>query len=584
MEHYIEIADGSVSNRNYIIPTSNLTKYLKPQKELYRSYYCYDTDIIEHLKIQKTVSSFKGKYYLDAIVIDIDKSRSSDLEVLVRARLFVQRLEDEWKLDRNQIEIYYSGSGYHLQFPDIFGFESSEYLPDEVKQTFQAYFPEMDTMPLMKTGLIRVPLSFNIKTNRYKVRLRTEEFFGLKPEDIIEIAQSPREVVILDDNEYDTPNYKHMIIKAEAPRHTALVREEPTRIVTCTQKMFNEGAISGTRHVNMLRMVGSWRLAGLPINAIKVLIRYWANGTMSEYEIEKQVNYLWDKGYTPGCEDTVRLKYCDPKCVFYVNRNYIAQIADVGIMEKKFKDFIRKDFSTSSFDLNEFFTLKDEYRVYPGELVIVLGETKLGKSLLVQNIMVKLKRMKILYLTLEVSQNLMFRRFIQIAHSMTKNQVIEHYKTNENGLTKEIEHIQVMETAPELDSIKRLIAQLQPKLVIVDTIDGINVKHSFDGVDKTEKLAVALKQLAQSLGVIIIGVHHISKHAAIDEKGRPKELTVHAGKGSSSIEQKADRIIGIQGVLSDRRRLVKSLATRDDTNFEIQCDFDPETFQVKQII
>lgn len=583
MDRYVEYALGQVSNRNYIIELGSVSTKLKPEKELYRSYYSYDSDILEHLKINKTVRSFKGKYYLDQLVIDIDKGKSSDLEVLVRARLFVQKLEDEWKLDRNQVEIYYSGSGYHIHIPDIFNFDPSEYLPDEVKATLQHYFPEMDTMPLMRTGLIRVPLSYNIKTKRYKVRLRIEEFLNFKPEDIIEISQQPRELVLLDDNEYDVPDYKQLIIKAEQPRHKEAIRNEPTRIVTCVQKMYDEGAVQGTRHVNMLRMVGTWRMAGLTIGMTKTLLKHWANGTLSDYEIEKQVNYLWDKGYTPGCEDPIRLKYCDPKCVYYVNRNYVTQIADVEIMEKKFKDFIRKDFSKTSFELNEFFQLDNEYRIYPGELVLVIAPTKIGKTALIQNICVGLKRMRILYLSLEVAQNLLFRRFIQIAYSMTKDQVIEHYKVNEDGLGKEIEHIQVIDVGPDLDSIKRVIAQVSPNLVVVDTIDGINVKNTYDGTQKVEQIVIALKQMAQALNVIVVGIHHISKHASIDEKGNPRPLNIHSGKGSSAAEQKADRIIGIEGNLNARQRRILSLGTRDDTNFDIQCDFDPETFKVKQI-
>lgn len=581
---FVEIAHKGPSNRGYICPITEISKYLETGKEVYRSYYTYDEEIIEHFKIYKTPRLFKGKYYLPEIVVDIDKGKSSDDDVLFRARLFVQKLEDEWKLDRHQIEVYYSGSGYHAVFPDIFNFEPSNDLPDEVKMTFQRFFPEMDTMPLMKTGLIRVPLSFNIKTNRYKIRLRSEEFFNLKAEDIIAFSQQPREVVILDDNEYDIPNFKHLIVKTESVINKEQFREEPTRIVTCVQKMYNEGAIPGTRHTNMLRIVGAWRKAGLPVAAIKMLLRGWANGTLSDYEINRQVNYLWDRGYTPGCKDEIMAKYCDPKCVYFTTKDFVPMISDSEAMEKKFKDFIRKDFSTTSFDLSEFFELPDEYRIYPGELVVVFGDTKIGKTLFVQNLCINLKRMRILYLSLEVNERLMFRRFIQIEKGMTKNQVIEHYRNDGNeDFSNDIQHIQVMETSPDIDSVKRIITSIQPKLVVIDTIDGLKIPGVYDGTTKTEQLAIQLKQLAQTLNVIMIGVHHISKKAAVDEEGIRKELTVHSGKGSSAVEQKADRIIGVMGDPKDTLRRIKSLGTRDDTDFEVYVNFDFDTFRMKQL-
>lgn len=581
---FVEIANGQPSNRGYVCPINEYIKYIKPKNEVYRSYYAYDEEIVEHFKIKKTVKGFIGKYYLPEIVIDIDKGKTSDDDVLFRARLFVQKLEDEWKLDRNQLEIYYSGTGYHVVFPDIFHFEPSNDLPDEVKMTFQRFFPEMDTIPLMKPGLIRVPLSFNIKSSRYKIRLRIEEFFNLKAEDIIKFSEQPREVIILDDNDYDVPDFKHLIVKSNGAVSRDEFREEPTRIVTCVQKMYNEGAIPGTRHVNMLRIVGAWRKSGLPIGAVKALLKIWANGTLSDYEINKQVNYLWDKGYTPGCKDEIMSKYCDPKCVFYTTKDFVPMISDSETMEKKFRDFIRKDFSTTSFDMNEFFDLPEGYRIYPGELVIIFGDTKIGKSTLAQNLCIGLKRMRILYLSLEVNERLMFRRFIQIEKGMTKNQVIDHYQKDDyDEFSKDIQHIQMMETSPDIDSVKRIITSVQPKLVVIDTIDGLKVPNVYDGTGKTEQLAIQLKQLAQTLNVIIIGVHHISKKAAVDEEGIRKELTVHSGKGSSAVEQKADRIIGVMGDPKDTLRRIKSLGTRDDTDFEVYLHFDFDTFRMSQL-
>ena len=88
----------------------------------------------------------------------------------------------------------------------------------------------------------------------------------------------------------------------------------------------------------------------------------------------------------------------------------------------------------------------------------------------------------------------------------------------------------------------------------------------------------SLKQIANQMDVIFIGISHISKGASYGA------LNVHSAKGSSAIEQKADKIIGIIGDRdSSSRRIVKSLASRDEDGFEITCHFDHNIFQFKEI-
>jgi len=198
---------------------------------------------------------------------------------------------------------------------------------------------------------------------------------------------------------------------------------------------------------------------------------------------------------------------------------------------------------------------------------------------------VKLTRMRILYLSLEVNETLLFRRFIQIAYKMTKEQVIEHYAKNGESLISKIEHIQVMTIAPELDSISRLIKRYRPQLIVIDTMDGIQVAKYKDGNSKTEQLGNELKRIAHETNSIIISVHHITKAASVNDKGEPKELTVHSGKGSSAVEQKGDRLIAIEGSLQTQTRLIRSLKTRDDKTFAIQVQFNAETtFTMEQLI
>ena len=172
----------------------------------------------------------------------------------------------------------------------------------------------------------------------------------------------------------------------------------------------------------------------------------------------------------------------------------------------------------------------------------------------------------------------------QMAYGMTKDQVADHYANGGESLTEKIDHIQVMTIAPELSNIVKLIKRHRPQIIVIDTMDGIQVGKYKDGNTKTEQLGSELKRIAQETDIIMISVHHITKAASVNDRGEPKELTVHSGKGSSAIEQKGDRIIAIEGSAQTKIRLVRSLKTRDDESFAISLQFNADRdFTMEQL-
>jgi predicted ATP-dependent serine protease len=252
-------------------------------------------------------------------------------------------------------------------------------------------------------------------------------------------------------------------------------------------------------------------------------------------------------------------------------------------MERDFVKYVQSDYTKNSINLARIFKLHDDFWIFPGEFDVVWGDTGVGKSAFVQYLLSCIK-LRTLVLSLENHQHLFFRRQIQIAHNMTKAAVIQHYKVQNNTLSNAIAHIKVITTSPRLDNLKRIITEENPQLVVVDTLDGVMVEGVREEVAQEKKIAMTLKQLAQSMNIIILGVHHISKHAAQDEDGKMRVLTIHSGKGSSSIEQKADKVIGIEGDRTMELRRIRVLKARDETPFLIHCNQDKSTFAFHQIL
>jgi RecA-family ATPase len=251
-------------------------------------------------------------------------------------------------------------------------------------------------------------------------------------------------------------------------------------------------------------------------------------------------------------------------------------------LEEEYRRSVRTDFSKTAFDLHTLYPTIPHYRVYPGEVVVIIGDTGLGKTAFLQNIVVSL-RMDTLWFSLENHAQLQYRRYVQIAHEMPRDAVAEYYRHNTNSLSRAVSHIKNAFYPPKLSELKELIVSHTPRILVIDTLDGIVVEGVKDPVAQVEKSIIRLKGLAQELNVIIIAIHHVPKSATVDYRGNRKKLTKHSGRGSSSVEQKADKVITIEGNEAGDIREVRSVKARDEAPFTQFFRFDKETFRFTPI-
>lgn len=579
---YCEVAIGSVSNRGNIIAADSLMEVLKNNVgvELYRSYYSFDEEILDHFKKYKSVRTYKGKHYLDKIILDVDKGHNTHEVVLLKAQNLYQRIIDDFSIQEDHIKIYFSGNGYHLVIPDVFHFIPSNELSIQVKHTLEKYFPEADSI-YDTTRIIRVVNSLNTKSGLYKIPLTPIELFT-KYENIHSLAKQPRTIngYYKQLDETELPNLNHLIVYSVKEKTTTVpeVNSKLTNYVTCIQKIYQEEPTEGTRHIKLLRIVDAWKKTGIPIEATyNALIAKF--NTMDKSEVKKVIDEVYkSEKIDYGCFDVVRAKYCDSMCIFYKGRNNVVNVHDANEAENKYIEEMKKDRQYLDFSI-----FGSTYKFSSGELSIFIGGTKLGKSAIVQNLVTFNQNKKVLYLSLEMSLRLTFRRFIQIANHMTKDDVDEFYRQNYGKLSDLIKHIKIVTTSPTIDDLRKMIIENRAEIVVIDTLDCMIIPGYNDENSKIGKVADGLRNIAQNMDVNIIGIHHISKHASQDEKGNMRKLTVHAGKGSSSVEQKADRILAFEGNRDEDTRILRTLGERDQSPIDIKLHFDKERFLFKRI-
>lgn len=582
---YREVAIGSVSSRNIILPSEEIeskTKQLATSSlEFYQSVYIYDDKILEHMQNYKTVRSYKGNYYIDQITLDIDKKTDTDEYTLERARTLLELLKQKYDLDDYEIQPYYSGRGYHIVIPDYFKFTPSEYLPNEVKNTIKEYFPDVDTSIYMSTGLIRVVNSYNSKSGRFKIPLTIGELYKLTANEIIELSRQPRF-----DFEYENitrnRDWHNEIIKDNVERSRVEYRDSATRVVTCMQHLFNKGSQEGSRHIEGMRLISSWRVQGLTQSACIELIKKWAP-TLSAYEVERMVKDVFDKGYRYGCMDAVMSKYCDPKCIYYQHKNYMINVANPVSVDDILTDTIIRLPIIKKINLKDIFQLNKDYDIYEGEMVVFMGDTKIGKSTLVQNIVSNLDNRKILYMSLENGIVLDARRLLQIKLQKSKEEIYELQSKTKNLFANNFPNIFMIEDSIDINDIAKFINDTECDIVVIDTVDQLRVGKETDYTRKTQELAIRLRDITRSSKVTAFLIHHISKNAAVDTDGKQKSLNIHSGKGSSALEQKADKIISIEGYRDNDIRIIRSQGARDENPFGITIEFNKETFKFNKL-
>jgi hypothetical protein len=581
---YIEVAVGSTVNRNQAIKVEDLLKYVNGQ-ELYRSYYTFNADFPKHLETFKTVKSFKGKCYLDRIILDIDKGDNSDEYVLERTQQSIRNMIDGLEIPEDYIEPWFSGSGYHIHLPPIFRFEASKDLPNIVRETLTRYFPEADTSIYDRTRLIRVGWTKNNKTGLYKTPFTVREIMGFSWSKIHEESKKPfRQIERPTDLEivsmFDPVIPAKSLNRDYGSANTQQV--EVSSIAPCVQKMYNEGPQKGQRHVNMLRMVSYYRRHGLPEHAVHSVIDGWAPD-MQKKERDNIIKSCYAGGYRYGCQDKIMDKYCDPKCIYYPSKvkgnDPLVALMSAEDIEKRYVQRVRKNMREDGFNLKDIYpSVKSDYWFMPGELNILMGDTGLGKTALMQNIILRAK-LPTIWLSLEVTEYLMFRRFQQIDKSKTEREVEEHYMKEDNSWSQDVNFIHTLTMPPTIESIKHLVAEEQPKILVVDTIEDIpSNSYITDSMVKIDGIIRGMRQILANQNIIIIGIAHITKSGSRD--GR---LDVHAAKHSSSIAQKADKVMGIEGDRDNQLRTFRSLKTRDATNFETTLEFNPMYFQFNEI-
>lgn len=212
----------------------------------------------------------------------------------------------------------------------------------------------------------------------------------------------------------------------------------------------------------------------------------------------------------------------------------------------------------------------------PTDLCTIVADTGTGKSALLQNIAVNNPHLTFLIFELELSQETMFERFIQISEGMHGEKVEYGFKTGQpadwnRDKLKNIFLCNVTQLTPEKIEEYIIKSELKigkrPDVVMVDYIGLVkgSGKSRYEAISNN---AEQLKLVAGSTKTILIVASQVHRDK------QDIQISVHDAKDSGSIENSSQVVVGAWRPQENVMTIKLLKSTRGGGGNSINCDWD----------
>lgn len=268
----------------------------------------------------------------------------------------------------------------------------------------------------------------------------------------------------------------------------------------------------------------------------------------------------------------------------------IIPVYSIEEMEIRYREF-QREVTEKSLDLGKFLpSLGAKTRpLLPGDLMVVLADTGVGKTAIAQAISRAAAPMITLFFELELPEVLLFERFVQMEIGCEGAQVEAEYKGHNIPLWKNYKGLHHIFVCPEsgltTDQIESYVVKSElkigsrPVLTIVDYIGLVRTQ----GKSRYEAMSYASEQMkiiAKRTGTIVVLLSQVAR-----KQGKNKEdleIHLHDARDSSSIEQSAGLVLGAWRPTKDQLMIKILKNTKGTSGALIECRFDGERMRIEQ--
>jgi hypothetical protein len=566
--NFVEFVNGNLKVRNNILDVQVAMARLKESNkhECYSSFYRYPLAMVNHVKETGSVTDYDGEVWSDAIWIDIDNLQDTEQARKDTIKLYTQLLEKG--VPETLIEIYFTGyKGFNLTIPTrLFSLKPSSYLSSQVKHIVLrlADTIPIDTTIYDKTRVIRIPNTINDKSGLYKITIAPEELKDLSIDEIRDLAKSPREEKfsyrITSEEEgklvHFLEGYKGFVTNRK-PVNINL----PDEIKSlwgqklCLHTLLTHGVEQGERSNACIRLASDFVKKGYSESMIQAIMLEWLNiikgdSSFNEHKIISDIKTAFNGCYDYGCNDPLLAKYCNPRCFLRQRKDRQSDDIRFWKMEDIAPIYVAnaRDVTRRRFIIPCLPDISKAIRWNTGEVLVYLGRTGTGKSLLLQNTchhVATVQNTGVIMFSLEMPKELCFERGMSIESGWSTEAIEQFCIDNEERRLNE--YIKRLQNLYIVDRAGLTIEQIED---LINKIDGVR----FVGIDymtlvrgegrtqyeKISNVAVRLKEVAKNTDCAIMLLAQLNRTAG--EGNIPVSLTM--ARDSGMIEECADSVLG----------------------------------------
>ena len=254
------------------------------------------------------------------------------------------------------------------------------------------------------------------------------------------------------------------------------------------------------------------------------------------------------------------------------------KVKSIYDLQDEYRTYCRKSDSTA-LDLSLWLPGLSCIRpIMPGEFLVIMADTGVGKTAIAQNIAVSARPFDVLLCEMELPGTLCFERFTAMGNDVTQEAVEQIYKDEESLRVGMLDHIFTCDKSglkltdiPILCESCRLDGN-EIGVVIVDYIGLLDCDRGRNRYERMSAAAEQLKVLAKDLDVVMIATTQIHRKG----EGYQAEVSLHDAKDSGSIENSAGVLLGVWRDEEDSGVLhIKVLKnTKGQPGRDILADFD----------
>lgn len=223
----------------------------------------------------------------------------------------------------------------------------------------------------------------------------------------------------------------------------------------------------------------------------------------------------------------------------------------------------------------------------PGELVLLLGATGIGKTAALSNIAVSAFPLPTLFFEMELPPELMYERMIALKTKMSCRDVENAYRggdlLGEEAVDRKLSHIHICtEARQSVADLEHLIIKSElkigqrPKLVLVDYI-GLVRGSGKSRYERVSQVAEDMKVLAKATQTIVIVASQVARR-----DGDGPEIGLSDGKDSGSLENSSGLVLGMWRTAEDTAVVKVLKSTKGGAGIELTCNYNVNTLAITE--